>query len=51
MSEENRRICEEIAEYKNSPLKKMRLFFDNSISSPNKKINTIYKLAVLLGLF
>ena len=51
MSEENNEICKKIIHYKSRIDNRIRLVFDRSISSPSPRIDLLYRLTVLLGIF
>lgn len=51
MPEENLKICRQVAEYNDSFSNRVRLLINKKIYSPNKRIDRMYRLAILLGLF
>ncbi len=51
MSKDNINICKEISNYKKTLKNRMILIFDKNIYSSNKRIDIIFRLTVLLGIF
>lgn len=51
MPDENILICKRVAEYKKSMFNRFSLLFDRNIHSSNTRIDFLYRLTVLLGLF
>lgn len=51
MPEENREMCEKVVKYKTSLKSRIQLACDNTIYSTNKRIDLMFRITVLLGLF
>lgn len=51
MPVKNKSICIRIANYKKSLRLRVGLLFDKSIGSPNKRIDAMYRLTLVFGLF
>lgn len=51
LSPENAQVCLLVSNYKNSFKDKIALLNNKKIYSPNKRIDSIYRLSVLLGVF
>jgi len=51
MTIENQEICQQIISYRKSFFKRLQLCLNHNIGSTNKRIDNMYRISVLLGLF
>lgn len=51
MPDENKKICMRVAQYKESMIKRLNLFFGKEIHSTNKRVDFMFRVTVLFGIF